>query len=87
MDVIWLKVIAFFSFIIVGGVFAVLPWGFQRVESKSRQVIITLADCFAGGVFLGKISTESICRSKSDFKHFLSRISIYCRSIATVNSQ
>jgi len=53
MDVIWLKVIAFFSFIIVGGVFAILPWGFQRVESRSRKAIITLAECFAGGIFLG----------------------------------
>jgi len=52
MDVIWLKVIAFFSFILVGGGFAVLPLAFQKVESKSRQIVITLAECFAGGVFL-----------------------------------
>ncbi len=53
MDVIWLKVIAFFSFILVGGFFAILPWGFQRVQSQSRKTIITLAECFAGGIFLG----------------------------------
>jgi len=53
MDVIWLKVIAFFTFILVGGGFSLLPWGFQKVQNTSKRTIIILAECFAGGVFLG----------------------------------
>ena len=53
MNVIWWKVIAFFSFFAVGGGFALLPLLLNKVESNSRKLVITFAECFAGGIFLG----------------------------------